>query len=87
MDPVPWVCLGDFNEFICLEEKFGGSGRQRSLMVAFQRALDDCDLLDLGFRGQNIFGVTVGRANILQRKDWTGQWLIGVDVKRFVMRK
>ncbi|XP_059428667.1 uncharacterized protein LOC132162445 [Corylus avellana] len=51
MEPGPWMCIGDFNEIICLDEKFGGSGRQRSLMEAFQRVLEDCELLDLGYRG------------------------------------
>ncbi|XP_059436723.1 uncharacterized protein LOC132169761 [Corylus avellana] len=51
MEPGPWVCIGDFNEIISLDEKFGGSGRQRSLMEAFQRALEDCELSDLGYRG------------------------------------
>lgn len=51
MEPGPWVCIGDFNEIICLDEKYGGSGRQRSLMEAFQQALEVCELSDLGYRG------------------------------------
>jgi exonuclease III len=51
MEPSPWLCLGDFNEILSLDEKYGGSGRQRGLMENFQRTLDDCGLLELGYRG------------------------------------
>lgn len=51
MEPTPWVCLGDFNEILNLSEKWGGNGRQRCLMEAFQSTLEECELLDLGFRG------------------------------------
>jgi hypothetical protein len=42
MDPSPWLCLGDFNEILCLDEKFGGNGRQRGLMENFQHTLEEC---------------------------------------------
>jgi exonuclease III len=49
--PIPWVCIGDFNEITIQSEKWGGRGRANSQMVAFQQALDFCDLTDLGFIG------------------------------------
>jgi hypothetical protein len=51
MDPIPWVCLGDFNEILSSDEKYGGRRRQMSLMENFQNILEDCGLSDLGFRG------------------------------------
>jgi hypothetical protein len=42
--PLPWLCLGDFNEILNLTEKKG-------VMEDFQRTLEDCGLSDLGFRG------------------------------------
>jgi exonuclease III len=51
MDPIPWVCLGDFNEILSADEKYGGSRRQRGLMENFQKTLEGCGLVDLGFRG------------------------------------
>lgn len=45
------MCFGNFNEIVSLSEKWGGSGRQRGLMEAFQKTLEDCSLSDLGYRG------------------------------------
>jgi exonuclease III len=52
IDPVPWVCVGEFNEILNLSEKWGGNECQRGLMEAFQSTLEECRLLDLGYRGQ-----------------------------------
>jgi hypothetical protein len=49
--PVLWLCLGDFNEILSLGEKSSRSYRSKNQMEAFQHALDDCNLLDLGFIG------------------------------------
>ncbi len=43
--------MGDFNEIISSSEKTSNSIRPRSQMQAFQSALGDCNLADLGFRG------------------------------------
>jgi hypothetical protein len=51
MDPSPWICLGDFNEILSLDEKFGGNGRQRGLMENFQMALEESGLSELGYVG------------------------------------
>jgi exonuclease III len=47
----PWVCIGDFNEVVDLSEIWGARGRARSQMTAFQNALENCGLADLGFSG------------------------------------
>ncbi|XP_038718208.1 uncharacterized protein LOC120011213 [Tripterygium wilfordii] len=47
----PWLCVGDFNAISNGGEKVGGSVRCGSLMDDFNNALADCNLLDLGFRG------------------------------------
>ena len=44
MDPTPWVCLGDFNEILSLDEKVGGNGHQRGLLENFQKTLEECGL-------------------------------------------
>lgn len=51
MDPVPWLCAGDFNEIISLTEKYGGSVRANGQMEAFRNTLTDCALADLGCSG------------------------------------
>ncbi|KAL5819414.1 hypothetical protein ACOSQ4_023256 [Xanthoceras sorbifolium] len=42
---------GDFNEILKDEEKLGGSCRNSGAMARFRRAVDDCNLMDMGFRG------------------------------------
>ncbi len=49
--PHPWLCIGDFNEIVSNSEKSSNIIRPRGQMVSFQKALDDCRLLDLGFTG------------------------------------
>ena len=48
---VPWLVMGDFNEIISLDEKWGGEDRSLAQMAAFREAMSDCNLQDLGFRG------------------------------------
>uniref|UniRef100_A0A803P9I4 Reverse transcriptase n=1 Tax=Cannabis sativa TaxID=3483 RepID=A0A803P9I4_CANSA len=49
---LPWICDGDFNEILSMNEKKGGANRSMSAMNDFQQALDKCSLVDLGFEGQ-----------------------------------
>ncbi|CAM8924024.1 unnamed protein product [Rhodiola kirilowii] len=46
-----WVVLGDFNEILCVKEARGGRQRQNWQIENFIRALEDCNLTDLGFTG------------------------------------
>jgi hypothetical protein len=48
---LPWLCMGDFNEVLFTHEKEGGPARAPRCMDAFRRALEDCNLEDLGFIG------------------------------------
>ena len=47
---VLWPC-GDFNEILFQHEKEGGAPRSKTMMENFRRALEDCELHDLGFVG------------------------------------
>lgn len=49
--PLPWLVVGDVNEVLCSEEKFGGLRRQDGPMLRFREALVDCNLEDMGFIG------------------------------------
>lgn len=51
LDPIPWMCIGDFNEILESSETSSISIRPRSQMQAFQTTLGDCNLVDLGFYG------------------------------------
>ncbi|KAA3468220.1 reverse transcriptase [Gossypium australe] len=48
---LPWLVSGDFNEILYPFEKSGGQLREERRMVAFREALEDCQLMDLGFQG------------------------------------
>ena len=48
---LPWCCLGDFNEIIKNEEMQGRRPRPDRQMQAFRDAIDDCNLLDMGYSG------------------------------------
>ena len=47
----PWCCMGDFNEIVKNEEMQGRRPRPDKQMQAFRDAIDDCNLLDMGYRG------------------------------------
>lgn len=46
---MPWLCAGDFNEILHHHEKEGGVPRSQTCLDRFKEALEDCELLDLGF--------------------------------------
>ena len=47
---MPWLCVGDFNEILCQEEKSGALLRRKSQMEQFRSALEICGLADLGYK-------------------------------------
>jgi hypothetical protein len=51
LSPSPWICMGDFNEITTAAEKSNHKIRPSSQMKAFQKALSDSRLGDLGFVG------------------------------------
>ncbi|KAK3223533.1 hypothetical protein Dsin_010558 [Dipteronia sinensis] len=71
VDSLPWVCGGDFNDILCMNEKLGGSDKSLSGMVRFRQAVDDCDLVDLGFAGPRLTwnNRRDGVSNIQERLD------------------
>lgn len=50
-NPDPWLVIGDFNEIVSQEEKFGAVLTREGQMEAFREAFEDCSLCDLGYRG------------------------------------
>lgn len=51
-DDPPWVVGGDMNEIMWDSEKKGGLARAVDLMFNFQSVLDECNLRDMGYRGE-----------------------------------
>ncbi|CAM8896820.1 unnamed protein product [Rhodiola kirilowii] len=48
---IPWVVIGDFNEIAYSREYAGRRTRQPWQMRQFRRCLEDCGLMDLGYKG------------------------------------
>ncbi|GMI95766.1 hypothetical protein HRI_003245900 [Hibiscus trionum] len=48
----PWLVIGDFNELLLASEKRDGRIQSDSQMNSFRTALMDCNLDDIGYRGQ-----------------------------------
>jgi hypothetical protein len=48
---LPWVMVGDFNDILSSEEKWGGNKPSASRMAEFHACLNSCSLIDLGFSG------------------------------------
>ncbi|XP_059436727.1 uncharacterized protein LOC132169767 [Corylus avellana] len=59
--PVPWLCVGDFNEIAHQSEKVGANRRREGQMEAFQAAPEDCNLGDLGFSGPRFTWSNMGQ--------------------------
>lgn len=50
-DSLPWMCIGDFNEILCSEERNSRIPKLLRPMQDFQSTLLHCGLVDLGFQG------------------------------------
>ena len=48
---LPWLCAGDFNKILKQSEKLGGWTRPPGQMQLFRDILDECGLIDIGFKG------------------------------------
>ena len=51
MHDMPWTLMGDFNEVLSDDEKFGGNPICQRRVRAIKECMDDCHMMDLGFSG------------------------------------
>ncbi|KAH9778879.1 reverse transcriptase domain-containing protein [Citrus sinensis] len=100
LSSLQWLCFGDFNEVLNLNEKLGGRDKRVNMVNEFRKAIRDCDLKDLGSIGYPFtwsnrrFGhhIIEEKLNRFLKKNWTsgledenGKWLEEVDdVERMV---
>ncbi|KAK9991263.1 hypothetical protein SO802_026248 [Lithocarpus litseifolius] len=49
MHDLPWALMGDFNEVLSDEEKYGGNPICQRWARAIKERVDDCHMMDLGF--------------------------------------
>jgi hypothetical protein len=52
-NPLPWMCLGDFNEVLHQHEHEGVAERSLDQMAGFRKMVDVCEFADLGFKGRS----------------------------------
>ncbi|KAL0012555.1 hypothetical protein SO802_007663 [Lithocarpus litseifolius] len=50
-EKLPWICFGDFNEILSMEEKLGGLSRSQNQMEKFRNVVNYCGFKDLGYVG------------------------------------
>ena len=50
---LPWICFGDFNEILSVNEKWGGVQRSQRQMEGSKSVVDTCNFKDLGYTGPN----------------------------------
>lgn len=50
--PLPWMCIGDFNEVLHRSEHDGVQERSYSQIEGFREMVDVCGLYDLGYEGR-----------------------------------
>jgi len=46
---MPWVLVGDLNEPLMGEDKFGGRAVSANRSLLFKKCLDKCSMMDIGF--------------------------------------
>jgi hypothetical protein len=51
LDNLPWLCMGDFNEIVSMEERSGEVLGSTRCMQEFGACINRSGLIDLGFRG------------------------------------
>ena len=83
-DGLPWVCFGDYNEVLSLNEHDGIGHRCMTQVNGFRDAVDTCGLIDLGFSGniwtfeKRVAGGTYTRVRLdraLATASWSSMYL------------
>ena len=72
---LPWVAIGDFNEILLSAGKDGGAPRQQARLQAFQDALSDCSLEDIGYHGDKFTWFRGGLRERLDRAGSNAEWM------------
>lgn len=69
MSTLPWCIAGDFNDMMFAHEKKGGRAHPRHLLEGFSETVNDCELMDLGFVGNEFtWEKSRGQNNWLQER-------------------
>lgn len=67
---LPWVCIGDYNEFLSVDEKLRDFPKPIGQIKAFGNAIQHCNLLELPMVGPLFtWHRGIGRDMVLERLD------------------
>lgn len=77
---LPWMCFGDFNEIVSMEEKMEGARRSQRQMGDFRDAINQCGFKDLGYIGPDFtwYNMREGEERVYLRLDRalaTSEWI------------
>ena len=61
---LPWLMIGDFNEILGGEDKFGGNQINLNRALEFKECLDSCNFVDLGLLDLSLPGLIKGKFRI-----------------------
>lgn len=64
MSTLTWLCFGDFNEILSLNEKSGGLDRNAGAITEFRAVVRDCKLFYLGSEDTRLLGQTNSLAHV-----------------------
>ena len=82
LSALPWLCIGDFNEVLRLEEHQGVANRSNAQIQGFRDAVDDCMLMDVGYQGRFwTFEKKSHRRNLYSGATGSGTSKRGLDVQ------
>ncbi|GLT63476.1 hypothetical protein SLA2020_360390 [Shorea laevis] len=70
----PWVVIGDFNDVIAQNEKFGGNPVPQYRIRAYSECMNSCELLDIGFVGPKFTWVNKRNGHHLIRERLDRAW-------------
>lgn len=71
MNNLAWLCIGDFNEILDINEKWGGTERSNHQILDFRKTVEKASLCDIGFT-RNRFTWSKGKnqsSRIFERLD------------------
>jgi hypothetical protein len=71
-----WLCAGDFNEIMNLDEKCGSLEGSVRRILDFNEVVNSCKLIDLGYKGVTTHAMTIGLLRRISKKNLIGVWLI-----------
>ncbi|OMO59554.1 reverse transcriptase [Corchorus capsularis] len=64
----PWICIGDFNDFLYIHEKEGGNVRAARKMAGFWNFVNQCQLIDVHCHGQRFTWMCKRDGNLIKER-------------------